>query len=131
MIPPDMDTCGHFAFSRSDLRSTERPGRGRCTVPAVRSEPLIDRGALGELLHREYDLDVIDLRFVPVGFSTVCYEVGDSRFLKIWPADSNGGRSAELLEVELPLLDVMDSLGLRARVPAERPGLGLASSGTR
>lgn len=87
-------------------------------MPAMRSEPPIDREALGELLHREYDLDVVDLRFVPIGFSTVCYVVGDSRFLKIWPADSNGGRSAELLEVELPLLDVMDSLGLRARVPA-------------
>lgn len=87
-------------------------------VTDVRAEPLVDRPALCALLQREYDLDAVDLRFVPVGFSTVCYKVGDSRFLKLWPAESNGGRSAELLDIELPLLDVLDSLEMRARVPA-------------
>jgi aminoglycoside phosphotransferase (APT) family kinase protein len=83
----------------------------------MRYEPPFDLDAIRDLLRREYALEADELAFVPVGFATACYVV-DSHFLKIWPHSANGGQSASLLEVTLPLLVRLDAIGLRARVPA-------------
>ena len=94
----------------------------------MRSEPAIDRKGLRDLLRRDYGMEGDELRFIPVGFDTACYVIG-SWFVKVWPPTASGGRAARILETTLPLLEVLGTLGLRARVaaPARTVGGGLYS----
>jgi Ser/Thr protein kinase RdoA (MazF antagonist) len=85
----------------------------------MRYEPAIDRARVIETLHDRYGLAVAGLAFIPVGFSTACYEAraadGERYFLKLWPNPRL--RDAERQTLVLRLLRAFHERGLKPRVP--------------
>ncbi len=83
----------------------------------MQSEPPFDRREIAAAVFHDYGLEVPELTFIPVGFSTACYTT-DKQFLKVWPPQANDGQSEGLLKISLPLMDALAASNMRARIPA-------------
>jgi Ser/Thr protein kinase RdoA (MazF antagonist) len=97
-------------------------GRGGPIAPLgvmMRYEPAIDRARVTETLRHQYGLAVDGLSFIPVGFSTACYEAraagGERYFLKLWPNPRI--RDDKRQAIVLRLLRAFHERGLEPRVP--------------
>jgi Ser/Thr protein kinase RdoA (MazF antagonist) len=77
------------------------------------AEPRLDRAALIDAVRTSYGIAVDNLRFIPVGWASVCYQVDQEYFLKLWLTPDDADRAV----TRFPLVQHLHQTGFRARVP--------------
>ncbi|MEI8411163.1 MULTISPECIES: phosphotransferase enzyme family protein [unclassified Kribbella] len=77
------------------------------------SEPRVDRAALVDAVRTSYGIAVDSLRFIPVGWASVCYQIDQRYFLKLWLTPDDAAQAV----ARLPVVQELHDSGFRARVP--------------